>query len=56
MILFRIKPPGDADWSEISIDGELAAELHSIVGAALDSSAFIVQVFNPDEEEWEDLS
>jgi hypothetical protein len=55
VILYRIREWGQAEWTDLVIDGELEEEVHFIVGAALDSSPYHVQKKN-DEGSWEDLN
>lgn len=55
MIIFRCRRFGQADWTEISINGEAERSASSCIGASLSGGSFDVQYMD-EEGEWIDLA
>jgi len=60
--LFRVRRFGGAEWTYISIceegegeDSDLPSIISAIIGSALGTSSLHVQIWEEEEEEWEDL-
>lgn len=50
---FRVRQWGDAEWTEIKIEGELAHYLAGAIGSAINSKHLHVQI--QVDGEWENL-
>lgn len=54
MILFRLREPGDEDWTEVQVEGELEDSVELMVEHALCTARYVVE--RRGEDGWESVN